>query len=76
VYIYIYISVRKRGNKKYVEKKSATNRKRQKCTATEFDKVPRRVNDGYAASMTVKFNLMSTHFITEHALKLIACETD
>jgi hypothetical protein len=37
--------------------------KRQKCIRTEFDKVPRRVSDGYTAPMTVKFNMMSTNFI-------------
>ena len=37
--------------------------KGQKCIGAEFDKVPRRVNDGYTAPMTVKFNLMSAHFI-------------
>jgi len=63
IYIYIYISVRKRDSKKCGEERIATNRKGQKCIGAEFDKVPRRVNDGHTAPMTVKFNLMSAHFI-------------
>jgi hypothetical protein len=61
-YIYTYTSGKGEARNMGIKELQQTE-KRQKCIGTEFDKVPRRVNDGYTASMTVKFNLMSTHFI-------------
>jgi hypothetical protein len=61
--LYIYVSVRETGSKKYDNKRMATNRERETCSATEFGSASHTVNDAYTASMEVKFNLMSMQFI-------------